>query len=222
MADAARQDLLSFLSGSSDYAPKSGEIVGILKEMGDEMTASLEEAIDAEEKALAAFNEMVAAETKEINTLTAQIEEEMLRLGELNVLLAESGNDLDETKETLKEDLAYLSELKKGCSTKEAEWEKRSTVRKEELVAISQTIKILNDDDALELFKKTLPSSSVSFLQVKQSARVVRKHALAALRAKPHRSTQLNIVMLALQGKKVGFEKVIALIDEMTANLKKE
>merc|ERR1719382_1116613 len=168
MADAARQDLLSFLSGTSDfapllgavtsglgavtsgYAPKSGEIVGILKQMGDEMTASLEEAIDAEEKALGAFNEMVAAKTKEINTLTAQIEEEMLRLGELNVLLAESGNDLDETKETLKEDISYLAELKKGCSTKEAEWQERCKVRQEELVAISETIKILNDDDAPE------------------------------------------------------------------------
>jgi septal ring factor EnvC (AmiA/AmiB activator) len=222
MADTARQDLLSFLSGSSDYAPKSGEIVGILKQMGDEMTASLEEAIDAEEKALAAFNEMVAAKTKEINTLTAQIEEEMLRLGELNVLLAESGNDLDETKETLKEDISYLAELKKGCSTKEAEWQERCKVRQEELVAISETIKILNDDDALELFKKVLPSTTVSFLQVKDSARAVRRRALDALRAKPHRSPQLDVVMLAIQGKTVGFEKVMALIDDMMANLKKE
>jgi len=219
MADAARQDLLSFLSGSSDYAPKSGQITGILKQMGDEMTASLEEATDAEEKSLGAFNEMVAAKTKEINTLTAQIEEEMLRLGELSVLLAESGNDLDETKETLKEDISYIAELKKGCSTKEAEWQERCKVRQEELVAISQTIKILNDDDALELFKKVLPSNlQVSFLQLKD----VRKRALDALRAKPHRSPQLDVVMLALQGKTAGFEKVMVLIDDMMANLKKE
>ncbi|CAK0850059.1 unnamed protein product, partial [Prorocentrum cordatum] len=222
MADAARQDLLSFLSGSADYAPKSGEITGILKQMGDEMTASLEEAIAAEEKAQGAFNEMVAAKTKEINTVTAQIEEEMLRLGELNVLLAESGNDLDETKETLKEDTSYLAELKKGCSTKEAEWQERCKVRQEELVAISETIKILNDDDALELFKKTLPSTSVSFLQVKESARDVRRRALDALRAEPSGSPRLNLVMLAIQGKTAGFEKVIALVDDMMATLKKE
>ena len=40
----------------------------------------------------------------------------------------------------------------------------------EELVALSETIKMLNDDDALDLFKKTLPSSSAaaasSFLQI--------------------------------------------------------
>ena len=35
-------------------------------------------------------------------------------------------------------------------------------VRAEELVALADTIKILNDDDALDLFKKTLPSASSS------------------------------------------------------------
>merc|ERR1719281_768878 len=33
------EELVSFLSGSADYAPASGEIVGILKTMHDEMTA---------------------------------------------------------------------------------------------------------------------------------------------------------------------------------------
>merc|ERR1719178_54688 len=40
------QDLVSFLSGSEEYAPASGEIVGILKTMGDEMSKDI-----AEEKA---------------------------------------------------------------------------------------------------------------------------------------------------------------------------
>jgi len=220
MADAARQLLLSFLSGTSDYAPKSGEITGILKQMGDEMAASLAEATDEEDKAQAAFDGMLAAKTKEINSLTAQIEEEMLRLGELSVLLAEGGNDLEETKETLKDDIGYLAELKKGCGTKEAEWKTRCKVRQDELVAITETIKILNDDDALELFKKALPSPAVSLLQVEGGTRATR--ALAALRAGPHRSPRLDVVMLAIQGKKAGFEKVIVLIDEMMANLKTE
>jgi chromosome segregation ATPase len=138
------------------------------------------------------------------------------------VLLAEGENDLEETKETLKEDISYLAELKKGCSTKEAEWKERCKVRQDELVAITETIKILNDDDALELFKKALPAPSVSLLQVEGSTKATRKRALAALRAKPHSSPRLDLVMLAIQGKTAGFEKVIALIDEMMANLKTE
>jgi predicted nucleic acid-binding Zn-ribbon protein len=222
MQDAQRQVLLSFLSGTTDYSPKSGQIVGILKQMGDEMAATLADITEVEEKAQSTFNQMIAAKTKEINALTAQIEEEMMRLGELNMLLADGGNDLEETKETLKEDQQYLVELEKGCATKEKEWEARQKVRAEELVALAQTIKILNDDDALELFKKTLPAPGAALLQIQESSASVRARAAAMLRSKPRHSAQLDIVMLALQGKKIGFEKVIKLIDDMNKNLAKE
>merc|ERR1719335_2039174 len=106
----------------------------------------------------------------------------MMRLGELNVLLAEDANDLEETKDMLAEDQAYLAELKKGCATKEAEWEERCKVRQEELVALSETIKMLNSDDALELFKKTLPAPSASFVQLGQREAIVRSKALSFIR----------------------------------------
>merc|ERR1719245_1894429 len=185
------------------------------------MSRALADAIKAESEAKATYEEMMSAKTKEVNTLTAQIEEEMLRLGELNVLLGEDGNDLEETKDTLAEDTAYLAELKKGCATKQAEWEARSKVRAEELVALAETIKTLNDDDALELFKKTLPGSA-SFVQIQDGASALRARTLAILRNAPRRGTELDLVMLAIQGKKIGFEKVIKLIDEMVANLKNE
>merc|ERR1719221_1023333 len=125
MEDAARQMLLSFLAGttSEGYAPKSGEITGILKQMGDEMAAGLADAEKTESDAASTYEAMMSAKTKEVNTLTAQIEEEMTRLGELNVLLADDSNDLEETKDTLAEDQKYLAELEKGCATKTAEWE---------------------------------------------------------------------------------------------------
>merc|ERR1719284_1034146 len=46
MPDATRQELLAFLSGSqtNGYVPQSGEIIGILKQMGDEMAQDLKEA----------------------------------------------------------------------------------------------------------------------------------------------------------------------------------
>merc|ERR1719413_1241 len=119
MSDSDRQALLSFLSGSSDYAPKSGQIVGILKEMSDEMAATLADAQKEEAEAKATYDQMMAAKTKEVNTLTAQIEEEMTRLGELSVSLGDDANDLEETKDTLAEDTQYLAELKKGCATKD-------------------------------------------------------------------------------------------------------
>merc|ERR1719158_1634059 len=96
-------------------------------------------------------------------------------------------------------------------------------MRSEELVALADTIKILNDDDALELFKKTLPGAA-SFMQMTESAQNQRQQALAIIRAAKHGSghPELNFLALALQGKKVDFSKVIGMIDNMVATLKKE
>jgi hypothetical protein len=89
-------------------------------------------------------------------------------------------NDLEDTKEELGADEVFLMELKKTCATKAKEYEERVTMRSQELVAISETIKILNDDDALDLFKKTLPSPA--FLQLTRSEEELRTAAVAALR----------------------------------------
>jgi len=88
----------------------------------------------------------------------------------------------------------------------------------------------LNDDDALDLFKKTLPSASMSFVQVQVSRIALRKRALslvssaraAARRGRVAMQPQLDLLALALSGKKAGFEKVVAMIDAMVVNLKKE
>merc|ERR1719463_613174 len=77
IADADRQDLLAFLSSNSEYAPASGEIVGILKQMGDEMTADLKEIIAAEEASVKTYDELMAAKKKEVNALTKTYDELM-------------------------------------------------------------------------------------------------------------------------------------------------
>jgi len=101
-------------------------------------------------------------------------------------------------------------------------------VRQQELLALADTIKILNDDDALELFKKTLPSAS--FVEIKVTSQSWRARALAALHkasrgpnnAHLHARPELDLIALAISGKKVGFDKVIKMIDEMVLNLKRE
>merc|ERR1719355_20058 len=79
---------------------------------------------------------------------------------------------------------------------------------------------MLNDDDALELFKKTLPGSSL--LQIQVTNKEVRGLALDALRAPGHVDYRLDLISLALKGKKVSMDKVIKMIDDMVVLLKKE
>merc|ERR1719472_415952 len=189
--------------------------------MSDEMTADIAEEKAAEEAAIAAYDELMTAKTKEVNALTKAIEEKMTRVGELAVEIVQMKNDLGDTAEALVEDKKFLADLEKNCKTKSAEWEEIVKTRNEELLALADTIKVLNDDDALELFKKTLPGASASFVQLASTSSSVRARAVAVLRQRPH-SIHLDFIALAIQGKKIGFEKVIKMIDEMVVTLKTE
>merc|ERR1719265_959442 len=227
LQDVDREDLTSFLAGESTnaYAPQSGQITGILKQMSDTMSATLADITKTEEASLATFDQLVKAKTEEIDALTAAIEDKTQRIGDLGVQIVGMKDDLSDVEESLVEDKKFLAELQKSCATKEKEWAEICKLRSEELLALADTIKILNDDDALELFKKTLPGAS-SFLQVQVSTEAMREQALSVLQkgknGKKHNRQRLDFIMMAVRGKKVGFDKIIKMIDDMVALLKSE
>merc|ERR1719277_2992188 len=127
------------------------------------MTKGLSDETATEEAAIKSHEELMAAKKREISALTASIESKTVRSGELAVSIVEMKDDHAGTEAAMLEDKKFLEDLGKNCDTKKAEWDDIVKTRAEELVAISETIKILNDDDALDLFKKTLPSSASSF-----------------------------------------------------------
>jgi len=228
LEDDDRRDLLSFLSGSqnSDYAPQSGQILGILKQMADEMGKNLADAIAAEEKAVKMYEELMAAKKKEVTALSKDVETKLQRIGSLGMTIMQMKNDLGDTEESLVADKEFIANLDEVCAKKKKEWDVIVKTRSEELAALADTIKILNDDDALELFKKTLPSAAASFMQIQVSTSALKARALSALQRvlQPGRDRKvgLELLALALKGKKIGFEKVIAMVDEMVATLKAE
>jgi len=216
-----REMITSFLTQgqgeASGYVPASGQITGILKQMKDTLDSSLATATSDEESAVKAFDALVSAKTKEINALTKEIESKTSRIGELGVELVTLKEDLDDTTKSLAEDQAFLKDMDKNCKAKEDEWAARQKLRAEELVAIADTIKILNDDDALELFKKTLPTPSL--MQLKTNGLAEKKRALTVLQAAPTHDSRINLITLALKGKKVSFAKVLKMIDDMVTLL---
>merc|ERR1719156_329544 len=119
------------------------------------MNADLAEATSSENASIKAYGELMAAKEKEVAALTASIEEKMVRLGKLQVDIVEMKEDLDDTGKALLEDKKFLADLDKNCAIKTKEHEENMKLRGQELLALSDTIKILNDDDALELFKKS-------------------------------------------------------------------
>jgi len=140
-------------------------------------------------------------------------------------------DDLTDTEAALMADKEFLENLDKSCKTKTAEWEVRMTTRADELTALGEAIKLLNDDDALDLFKRTLPSASASFAQVQGNMISLRTRALEVIRkissgSRTLTRPKLDFLILALSGHKGksrgGFEKVIKMCDDMVAELKKE
>merc|ERR1719321_2162960 len=136
--NAADRDILaSFLSQGNGYAPQSGEIVGILKTLKDEMEKDLSDATAEENSAIASFDSLVASKKKEIQALTKQIESKTMRIGELGVKIAQMENDLEDTQEALAEDKKFYADLDGNCKRKEQEWAAYKEMQAKEAIALA-------------------------------------------------------------------------------------
>jgi len=230
--DDDRRAIVSFLTaGNGDASPGTDAIIGMLKQMEDTMKSTLSDGVKDEEAAIKTFDELMESKGQEVEALTESIDEKMKMVGELGIEIIEMKEDLSDTEASLIKDKDFLKNLESSCATKTKEWEERSKTRAEELTALSETIKILNDDDALDLFKKTLPSGSASFVQVQQSRTMLQQKALTVVRsawrfADKHHRPGLDFLVLALTGKKAlsqgMFDKVIRMVDDLVAELKQE
>merc|ERR1719316_2459858 len=123
------------------------------------MESSIKSTETAEEEAAKGFAQLKAAKEKEIELASEAIEAKTKRVGELavSIVQAEDGAD-DATKEKANAD-KFLATLSTQCVTKQQEYDARSKMRADEVSAISEAIGILNDDDALDVFKKAVPAA---------------------------------------------------------------
>ena len=192
VSDSYRTSVWSFSPGGSSeggrYTPQSSEIVGILKQMKDEISAGL---LAFEEEELGRKNNhqnLVKAKTQEISGLTKTDEEKTMLQETLSVKIEKMKSELFVAARTLFADKEMASKLTENCSTQASEWEERQRLRAEELVDIHDTIKLMNDDDSLELFKETLPSSTL--MQLRDNKRgVARERVLCSADHQVHHAS---------------------------------
>merc|ERR1719269_176647 len=103
-----RKNVIAFLQENGDYAPASGQIVGILKGMKDDMEAELKEAIASEDKAIAGFADLKASKEKEIEMATEAIETKTGRAGELAVLVVQTKDALEDATQEVADTDKFL------------------------------------------------------------------------------------------------------------------
>merc|ERR1719456_247033 len=224
--DFQRESVLELLQGK-ETAQSSGEITGMLKAMLEEMEGDLKSATADEATAAKGFSDLSAAKNAEIAAATSAIESKTKRAGEVAVEIVQTEDDLEDTENEVAETQAFLADLGKQCAAKKAAWGEMKAMRAEEISAISAAVKILNDDDALDLFKKTVPSFSqtgMGFLQKSSKSSVaLRAKGMLISLAQTNRShqTQLSLIASALKTKSVDFSKITEMIDGMVGVLTK-
>lgn len=139
--------------------PGSSQILGVLKQMQDDFTADMAKALEEEKARVSDFEALSTAKKAEMASADSQKDDKKVRIADQRVRLAVATGDLTAAEKALASDEAFLAELTKTCAVKAKEYDARVKSRGDESEAISEVIKILNDDDSLELFKKTLTTA---------------------------------------------------------------
>merc|ERR1719407_122457 len=134
------------------YAPQSGEIFGILKQMKETFETNLSSSQKEEMANQTAYDDLKAAKEAEIKAGSDQSDTKTQELADTDEKLAESKQDLDDTRTSLDADQTFLLNLKETCQMTDAEFEERTKTRQEEMTAVSQALAILSSDDAHDTF----------------------------------------------------------------------
>merc|ERR1719197_2215551 len=230
-----RESLTAFLQQrDGEEAPGTDQIVGIMEQMLEEMEKSSAEADADEAKAAAAFADLSGSKNKEVSVATAAIETKTVRSGELAVSTVQAQNALDDAEAELADAEKFAATLKVQCAEKTKEFQARSALRAEEVAAISEAIAILNDDDALDVFKKAVPAAAlaqtVGFLQAKhtKASKFEKAHTMIAGAAQMYKSQPLSLlaysmrVQIKLGAKAQNFNQILGMIDNMVKILAQE
>merc|ERR1719446_1841125 len=191
------------------------------------MEADLAEAEGKEAEAKSGYETLMTSKKSEIDAAGKAIETKTARTGQVAVEVVQGKADLESTTKAVAEDTEFKANLAKTCATKQKEWDERCKLRAQEIEAISDTIEMMNSDDALELFKKTLPSPAASALiQTAATSRAQIRSAKAMIRSamqsdKAH-AVNRHLMLMSLSQGVHGFEKVVGMVDGMVGVLEGE
>merc|ERR1719316_373507 len=161
-----RNEVVSFLEQSqsgraNEPSAAASEIIGMMKAMQDEMKSDLADMRKTETDDQNAFNDMKENKLDHLGNLMKMLSDKQKRSGELALSLSEDKDALEDTNTELTNATKYLAALVASCEQRRKDRDMRNKMRTEEIAAISEAIKILTDDDALEVFKKAVPSASL-------------------------------------------------------------
>ena len=199
------------------YAPQSGQIFGILKQMKETFETNLSASQKEEMAAQEMYEGVKAAKEAEIKAGTEQRDTKTQELADTDAKLADDKQNLEDTRNSLSADQKFLMNLKETCQMTDQEFEERTKTRAEETKAVSEALAILSSDDAHDTF-----TSTFNFIQVSKATQSKRDRAEKILYAVAKKTGHPRLATLATRVRLDGFKKVSEEIDGMISDLKKE
>merc|ERR1719393_168224 len=149
-------------NGEELYAPESGAIFGILKQMKEGFETNMADSQAEETRAADEFASMKKAKSDQIKAAEDLSKSKSIELGDTKAALAADKQELKDTTETMAADTKFLENVKATCATADADYTARQKVRTEEITAVGETIGILTNDEAQTAFSK-----STTFIQLR-------------------------------------------------------
>jgi len=226
-------------------ASASNGIFGIMTTMAEEFEKSLSTSQKDEIKAKEDYEALAAAKEDSISIGKEKLDAMQAEDAGNAKALSDAKEDLELTRKTRTADVKFLRNLRGTCQNLDKEWELRSKTRSEEILAVSEALSIITEDDNREMLNK-----AQGFLQIATATeegaemRMRRANAASSLRssanspafdaddllaawnnrrhvssvAGPRAALSTLAITVALDG----FEKVKVAMDKMTADLKAE
>jgi len=231
LSPSARRTVAAFIQAPQDYfdaaptfkqsyAPQSGEIFGILRQMKESFESNLADSQKEEMANQKAYEELKAAKEEEISAGQSQIDAKTQELASTDEKNAQSKEDIKDTRESLSADEKFLSMLKEKCQSTDEEWEERQKTRQLEMEAVSKALSVLSGDDAHDLFTRTFNPSLLQ--KAAAGASEGRLQASKLLSAVAKKVNSPRLAALAYRVKLDAFTRVKKAIDDMVAQLLKE
>jgi len=202
------------------YAPQSGEIFGILKQMKETFETNLSSSQKEEMANQKAYEDLKAAKEEEIAAGQAQVDTKTMELADADEKNAQAKQDIVDTKASLGADEQFLMMLKEKCSMTDSEWEERQKTRQLEMEAVSKALAVLSSDDAHDLFTKTFNPAFVQKESTSNSER--RGQAMRLLKTVAKKVGNPRLATLAEAVQLDAFTRVKKAIDDMVVQLLKE
>merc|ERR1719482_1472367 len=156
--------------GQVNYDSHGGEIIDTVEGLENTFVEEKGDLKAAEQQAQQAHDKLVLSKELQIGTAEKNLERAEKRRADTSKEISSANQDLTTTLAQLHDDQAYLKDLTAKCEDKSNEWDQRSTMRQDELSAITEALGIIKGTVATKTTEKT-----VRFVQ---RTTVVKPHAV--------------------------------------------